>query len=52
VITKDGIDLLRRMWPIYARGIASCFEPAVEEGGALRAALEGIAEAASGADAS
>jgi hypothetical protein len=52
VITKEGIDLLRKMWPIYARGIATYFEPAVQEGVALRAALEGIAEAARGADAS
>ena len=46
VITKEGNDLLRRMWPIYARGITTYFEPAVQEGGALRAALEGIAAAA------
>lgn len=46
VITKEGIDLLRRMWPIYARGIATYFGPAVQGGDALRVALEGIAEAA------
>jgi DNA-binding MarR family transcriptional regulator len=46
VITKEGIDLLRRMWPIYARGIATYFGPAVREGGDLRTALEGIASAA------
>ena len=46
VITKDGIDLLRRMWPIYARGIATYFGPAVEEGADLRTALEGVAAAA------
>ena len=46
VITKEGIDLLRRMWPIYARGIATYFEPAVRDGGPLRSALEGIADAA------
>ena len=33
VITKEGIDLLRRMWPIYARGITTYFEPAVRDGG-------------------
>jgi DNA-binding MarR family transcriptional regulator len=47
VITKQGIDLLRRMWPVYARGITTYFEPAVRDGGPLRAALEGIADAAS-----
>ena len=47
VIAKDGIDLLRRMWPVYARGITTYFEPAVRDGGPLRAALEGIADAAS-----
>jgi DNA-binding MarR family transcriptional regulator len=47
VITKEGIALLRRMWPVYARGIATYFEPAVRDGGALRSALEGIADAAS-----
>ena len=46
VITKDGIALLRRMWPIYARGIATYFEPAVRDGGPLRSALEAIADAA------
>jgi len=46
VITKEGIDLLRRMWPIYARGIATYFEPAIEDRDGLRTALEGIASAA------
>ncbi|HEX6696933.1 MAG TPA: MarR family transcriptional regulator [Solirubrobacteraceae bacterium] len=46
VLTKEGADLLRRMWPIYARGIAAYFEPAVREGGDLCTALEGIASAA------
>jgi DNA-binding MarR family transcriptional regulator len=46
VITKEGTDLLRRMWPIYARGIATYFGPAVQEGADLRTALEGIASAA------
>ena len=46
VITKEGIALLRRMWPIYARGIATYFEPAVRDGGPLRSALEAIADAA------
>ena len=46
VITKEGIDLLRRMWPVYAHGIATYFGPAVQEGAALRTALDGIATAA------
>jgi DNA-binding MarR family transcriptional regulator len=46
VITKEGTDLLRRMWPVYARGIATYFGPAVQEGAALRTALDGIAIAA------
>jgi DNA-binding MarR family transcriptional regulator len=46
VLTREGVDLLRTMWPIYARGIATYFEPAVREGGDLRTALEGIASAA------
>jgi DNA-binding MarR family transcriptional regulator len=50
VVTKEGIDLLRRMWPIYARGIATYFGPAVQDADALRSALDGIAAAASAAD--
>ena len=46
VITKEGSALLRRMWPIYARGIATYFGPAVQGGADLRAAFEGIASAA------
>ena len=46
VITEEGSDLLRRMWPIYARGISTYFAPAVQEGGDLRTALDGIAAAA------
>jgi DNA-binding MarR family transcriptional regulator len=49
-ITKEGIDLLRRMWPIYARGIGTYFGPAVQDADALRSALDGIAAAASAAD--
>jgi DNA-binding MarR family transcriptional regulator len=50
VITKEGIDLLRRMWPIYARGIATYFGPAVEDATALRSTLDSVAEAAGRAD--
>ena len=46
VITKEGVGLLRRMWPIYAKGIATYFGPAVRQGADLRTALDGIASAA------
>jgi DNA-binding MarR family transcriptional regulator len=46
VITKEGIDLLRRMWPVYARGIATYFGPAVQAGGDLRSTLEAVSAAA------
>ena len=46
VITKSGVGLLRRMWPIYAKGIATYFGPAVQQGADLRTALDGIASAA------
>jgi DNA-binding MarR family transcriptional regulator len=46
VITKEGSLLLRRMWPIYAKGISTYFGSAVQQGADLRTALEGIASAA------
>jgi hypothetical protein len=46
VITKAGTELLRRMWPIYARGIATYFGPAVEQAGDLRPTFEAVAAAA------
>ncbi len=47
VITDPGIDLLRRMWPVYARGIAEHFAAHLGESqGELRAALERIADSA------
>jgi DNA-binding MarR family transcriptional regulator len=46
VITKDGVSLLRRMWPVYARGIATYFGPALQEGGDLRTTMEAVAAAA------
>jgi DNA-binding MarR family transcriptional regulator len=46
VITKDGTDLLRRMWPIYARGIATYFGPALAAEADARATFEAIAVAA------
>jgi DNA-binding MarR family transcriptional regulator len=46
VITKEGSGLMRRMWPIYAKGISTYFGSAVQQGADLRTALEGIASAA------
>jgi hypothetical protein len=34
------------MWPVYERGIATYFGPAVREGGDLRATMEAVATAA------
>ena len=44
VLTAKGVDLLRRMWPVYARGIERHF--AAHGGAALRAALEAMAGSA------
>ena len=30
VITEEGVDLLRRMWPVYAAGIGRHFAPYVQ----------------------
>ena len=38
-LTGDGVDLLRRMWPVYARGIERHFAAHLD-GGSLRATLE------------
>ena len=46
-VSWADVDILRKMWPVYARGISTYFEPAVRDGGQLRLALEGIADAAS-----
>jgi DNA-binding MarR family transcriptional regulator len=44
VLTEQGVDLLRRMWPVYARGIERHF--AGHGGAELRAPLEAMAESA------
>jgi DNA-binding MarR family transcriptional regulator len=47
VLTDAGRDLLRRMWPVYAAGIARHFgEPLGSGAATLRELLEGIAAAA------
>jgi DNA-binding MarR family transcriptional regulator len=45
-ITEAGADLLRRMWPIYARGIDQYFAAHLDDPARTRAALERIAESA------
>jgi DNA-binding MarR family transcriptional regulator len=45
VITEAGIDTLRRMWPVYARGIEQHFlEPVGPDAAHLRRVLERVAE--------
>jgi DNA-binding MarR family transcriptional regulator len=40
-LTDEGVELLRRMWPIYARGIRECFAAHLgDAAGEFRAALE------------
>ena len=42
VITDGGVALLRRMWPVYKRGIARYFTDAVEDPAALRNMLDRV----------
>jgi len=42
VITDEGVALLRRMWPVYKRGIARYFTDAVEDPAALRDMLDRV----------
>jgi DNA-binding MarR family transcriptional regulator len=45
VLTEEGIEMLRRMWPVYARGIRSEFLEAIgDERDPLRRALERVAQ--------
>ena len=47
VITREGVELLRRMWPINARNIRELFIAQLDEDAApLRAALERVVDAA------
>jgi DNA-binding MarR family transcriptional regulator len=46
-ITDEGVDLLRRMWPVYARGIERHFAAFLGTSGPrVRAMLERMAESA------
>jgi DNA-binding MarR family transcriptional regulator len=40
-LTDEGVDLLRRMWPVYARGIEAYFAAHLD-GSSLRTVLERI----------
>ena len=49
VLTDEGLELLRRMWPVYERGIAEYFAAHLEgSGGDLRDTLRRIAGSARG----
>lgn len=51
-ITESGVELLRRMWPIYSAGIERHFASQLGSSPqAVRAMLEGIARSAEGASA-
>jgi DNA-binding MarR family transcriptional regulator len=42
-ITDDGVEMLRRMWPVYARRIQELFvEPLGEDAASVRTALERV----------
>lgn len=45
-ITDEGVETLRRMWPVYARVVRESFEPHLEDPVALRATLAAVAESA------
>jgi len=48
-ITDSGVELLRKMWPVYERGIQEHFAgPLGRSGRRLRAVLERVAESAGG----
>ena len=42
VITDEGVALLRRMWPVYAKGIERYFGPALGQEGDVTAALQRV----------
>jgi DNA-binding MarR family transcriptional regulator len=49
-ITEAGVDLLRRMWPIYAAGIERHFAPYIGDASAVRIMLERMADSARDAE--
>jgi DNA-binding MarR family transcriptional regulator len=45
VVTGDGVEMLRKMWPVYARGIEALFlAPVGDDVGVVRDALERVAK--------
>lgn len=44
VVTKEGVQMLRRMWPVYRAAVAEHFGPHASAG--LRRSLERMAESA------
>jgi DNA-binding MarR family transcriptional regulator len=45
VVTGDGVEMLRKMWPVYARGIdALFFAPVGDDVAVVRDALERVAK--------
>lgn len=50
-LTDDGAAMLRRMWPVYARGIAQHFAPALgEHSCTVRLAFESVAASFDGGE--
>jgi DNA-binding MarR family transcriptional regulator len=46
-VTDEGAALLRRMWPVYRRGVAEHFAAHLDaRAGLIRRVLEGVAESA------
>ncbi len=44
VITEDGVEMLRKIWPVYARGIEALFlDPLGDDVAVVREALERVA---------
>jgi DNA-binding MarR family transcriptional regulator len=45
VLTDEGVDMLRKMWPIYARGIEELFlAPVGDDAAVVRDALERVTQ--------
>jgi DNA-binding MarR family transcriptional regulator len=45
MITEEGVEMLRKMWPVYARGIEALFlAPVGADAAVVRDALERVAE--------
>lgn len=50
-LTDEGVSMLRRMWPVYARGIAEHFAPALgQHSCTVRQAFESVAASLDGGE--